>query len=192
MKTIKFLADSINFMKANGTPANITVGTFKIESRGSLHFWAGQTGTFETCSLSFEIEFRPDHIQKLIDMGVKIDFNTIKSSMSAGSPYFKTGRDAIKQGRYYSRTGGVAENWLIASAKCGLDTLLKLDAFCRDNHLHHISIHNDTCTGWNKAKYPYIEPKKSLFYKNVRKNLAAKSKKYADLLPIEKLALSIK
>lgn len=191
MKTIKFLADAISLMKTNGTPANITVGSFEIKSKGSLHFWAGKTGTFDNYTLSFDLEFRPDHIQHLLNMGVVINFNTVVSSMSAGSPYYKTGRDAIKQGRYYTRTGGVAENWLKASAQCNIATLLQLDSVCRDNHLNEIAIHNDTCTGWAKKRF-YVEPKKSIFYKNVRKNITAKSKKYTDLLPVEKLALTIK
>lgn len=192
MKTIKFLAETINLMKENGTPAQIKVGTFEIKSTGGLHFWAGNTGTFDNYILTFEIEFRPDHIQRLLDLGVKIDFSTVRRSIGTGSPFYKTGREAIKEGRYYQRTGAVAENWLLATGSSSIATLINLDAVCRDNHLHHISIHNDTCTGWTKKRYALPAPGKSLFYKNIRKNIAAKSKKYADLLPIEKLALNIK
>lgn len=190
MKTIKFLADAINLMKANGTPANLTVGTFEIKSRGDLHFWAGRTGTFDNYRLSFKLEFRPDHIQHLIDMGVKIDFNSVARSVGIGSPYYIAGREAIKAGRYYMRGNGACENWLTASATCGIETLLQLDGVCRDNHLNQISIHNDTCTGWAK-KYPVLGASsyKTIFYKNVRKNVSNKKKKHADLLPLEKLAL---
>ena len=80
MKTIKFLADSTKLMIENGTPENISVGTFKIESSGSLHFWAGRTGTFDNYRLSFQIQFRPDHIQHLLDLGVEIDFNSVQMS----------------------------------------------------------------------------------------------------------------
>lgn len=190
MKTIKFLADSINLMKANGTPANITVGTFEIKAKGDLHYWAGRTGTFDYYTLSFKIEFRPDHIQHLIDLGVNLDFNTVASSIGRGSAYYLEGREAIKVGRYYTRGGGRSENWLTASATCDITTLLKLDRVCRDNHLDQISIDNDTCTGWAKKSYSFAEPKKTLFYKKVRKNIAVKSKKHANLLPVEKQALN--
>lgn len=188
MKTIKFLADVINLMKANGTPANVKVGTFEIQSTGDLSFWAGRTGTFDNYTLSFKIEFRPDHIQHLIDMGVKIDFSTVVRSIGTSSRYYYlAGREAIKVGRYYMRGSAYCENWLIADATCGIDTLLKLDNVCRDNHLGKIAIHNDTVTGWGK-KFPEQERQLSSFYKNVRRNIAAKSKK-RDLLPVEKLAL---
>lgn len=191
MKTITFLDDAIKLMQSNGTPANIKVGTFEINSTGSLHYWGGRTGTFDGYRLSFKIEFRPDHIQRLIDMGVILDFNTVASSMSAHSPYYLKGRDAIKIGRYYQRTGGMAENWVTASAQCDITTLTMLDKVCRDNHLDKIAIHNDTVTGWAKERHA-IASKKSSFYKSIRKNIAAKSKKHTDLLPIEKLALTQK
>lgn len=188
MKTIKFLADVINLMEANGTPANVNVGAFEIKSAGSLHFCAGRTGTFDNYTLSFKIEFRPDHIQHLIDMGVRIDFSTVARSISTGSPYYLAGRGTIKTGRYYMRGSAYCENWLIADAACGIDTLLKLDRVCRDNHLDKIAISNDTVTGWGKKIVPSTK-RFSSFYKNVRRNIAAKSKKHGDLLPVEKLAL---
>lgn len=202
MKTIKFLADSIQLMKDNGTPAQITVGTFIISSKGSLHFWAGKTGTFDRYTISFQIQFRPDHIQRLIDLGVRIDFDSVlMADLSPTAKRFKAGREAIKQGRYapYYYMGdpskgqtGVVENWLTANATCDISTLIQLDNVCRDNHLHHVAIHNDYVTGWGKKRIELPQPKPSSFYKAVRKNIANKKKKEADLLPVERLALLTK
>lgn len=154
MKTINFLSQSLKLAKQIGTPANISVGTFKIDCTGSLHFWAGRQGTFDNYSLKFQLQFRPDHIQMLINLGVKINLKSAKmSGLSEKALRFKSGRDAIKQGKYapYYYMGnpdnnvtGMIDNWLLADASCNIETLEKLNAICRDNHLHHIAIHNDT------------------------------------------------
>jgi hypothetical protein len=194
MKTIHFLANALKLAQENGTPANIKVGTFEIESKGSLHFWAGRTGTFDTYKLTFQINFRPDHIQRLFDMGVKIDLNKAERDVSEKSPYYAKGKDAIKRGRYHDNLNknAVYENWLNAPASCSIDTLLKLDKYCRDNHLHHIAIHNDTCTRWAKVRLctNYKKPD-DRFRKLIRKNVHNKRKPHDTLLPIEKRAMNL-
>lgn len=200
MKTIKFLNEAINLMTTNGTPANINIGTFEIKSKGDLHFWAGRTGTFDDYSLLFDIVFTTQHIQLLIEMGVRLNFKTIRTDMSDRSPFYKTGKAAIKNGRYYQRTGCVAENWLRASATCSISTLTQLDKLCRDNHLGEIAIHNDTVlakAGIEMGKKYFsatkIDEKISSFGKMIRKNIHIKRLDTINgtgMLPIEVRAMN--
>lgn len=205
MKTIQFISDAVESMKKVQIPANIEIGTFKVNSKGSLNNWAGNVGTFQSCNISFNLNFRPDHIQNLLDMGIKIDFNTVvMAGISENCLRFKKGREAIKQGRYApyfymgnpeNKQTGVVENWLNANASCSIEVLKKLDAICRDNHRGEIAINNDTClknANWKfKQKYSsQIEIESQ--YKNIkaiRKNTIGKPA--YKLQPIEKRVLKI-
>lgn len=209
MKTIKFIIEAIKLSKTIGTPANIEVGTFKVVSIGSLHHSMGRTGTCDSHKIFFELEFNPTHIQRLLDIGVKIDFNSVKmANISEKSLRFKSGKEAIKQGRYapYYYMGnpkntqtGVVENTLHANASCTVDILASIKDYCRCNHLHHVSIDNY----FELAKYGWvpveriIAPSKAdvnitAFGKMIRKNVTDKRKNTftGGLLPIEKRAMN--
>lgn len=206
MKTIKFLSQTIQLAKTIGTPANIEVGTFKVKSKGLLSFSGGKFGTFDNYRLSFQIEFLPKHIQYLFEMGVEIDLeNCVMANLSPNSLRFKKGREAIKQGNYapYYYFGnpankqiGIVENWLHASASCTIDVLEKLEAFCRDNHLHHLAIHNATILekqGWVLKNRTYAtKPNEKIerIQKLMRKNINEKRKNIKNLLPVEKRAIT--
>lgn len=205
MNTITFISNSIKEMQKLQVPATITIGTITVESRGCLHNWAGRNGNYESSSIKFRLNFRPDHIQNLLDMGVTIDFNTVKmSGLSENAKRFKAGRAAIKQGRYapYYYMGnpdnaitGVIENWLDADATCSPSTLDALDKFCRDNHRNEIAIHNDTVlsgSGWKfKPHYQSNIDISSQYFniKAIRKT--AIGKPACKLLPIQKRVLNL-
>src|ERR1035437_8429863 len=126
MRTINFIEKTAATMLELQIPANVEIGSFKLTSTGSLHNWAGRSGEFNFCEIIFRIQFRPDHIQHLMLMGVKIDLNhCVMAELSPKALRFKQGREAIKQGRYapYYYMGnpenaqtGVIENWLSADA----------------------------------------------------------------------------
>ncbi len=207
MKTIQLISSFVSKMKEINLPANIEIGSFKVNSKGSLSNWFGRTGEFEGCNISFRLNFLTIHIQKLKEMGVKIDLNEVKmSNLSEKALRYKKGRDAIKQGRYapYYYMGnpennqtGIIENWLETSATCSLSTLENLDKFCRENHRNELAIHNTTVlttNGWKIKEHFSSKIKESdLFFnvKSFRKNIADKKKKSFELLPIEKRALNI-
>jgi hypothetical protein len=206
MKTIQFITESINLMQKLQLPAKIEIGTFSVNSKGSLINWAGSTGQFNYAHISFQLKFRPDHIQSLLNYGVKIDFNSVKmADLSKGAKRYKEGRAAINQGRYApyyymgdpeNKQTGVIENWLIANASCDPETLAILDSYSRDNNRNELAIHNDTVlreNGWSfKTKYSnHIEIESQYFnIKSIRKN--AHGKPYQKLQPIEKRVLKIK
>lgn len=207
MKIIEYITKAISQMRELQIPVNIEIGSFKVISRGSLHNCAGRYGEYTDSITKFSIIFRPDHIQRLLNLGVKIDLNNCKmSGLSEKALRFKEGREAIKQGRYapYYYMGnpnnnqtGVIENWLIADASCSPETLYKLKPFSRDNHRDCINIDNDTNNktgGWsNKEHYSsFIKKSDTLFNaKAIRKNIADKKKKGTDLLPIEKRSMNL-
>lgn len=206
MKTIQFITESIQRMKELQIPANIEIGTFKIDSTGSLINWAGKQGEYKYSFIKFRLNFRPDHIQTLLNMGVRIDFDSVvMAGISENAKRFKAGREAIKQGRYApyyymgdpaNKQTGVIENWLYANASCSPSVLAELDKYCRDNHRGEISISNDTQLGWAgwkfKTKYSsqitiesqYFNPKK------IRRN--AINKPANKLQPVEKRLLKLK
>lgn len=205
MTTIQFITESIEKMQQLQVPAKIEIGTFKVDSTGSLHNWAGRRGEYRNSVIKFRLNFRPDHIQALLNLGVQIDFSTVKmSGISESAKRFKEGREAIKQGRYapYYYMGdpannqtGVIENWLDADASCSPSTLRDLDKICRDNHRNQVSIHNDhqlRAAGWKfKIKYPRSIEIESQ-YKNpkaIRKT--AHGKPANTLHPIQKRLLNI-
>lgn len=207
MKTIQLISDCIERMTVINLPATIEIGSFKVTSKGHLHNWAGTKGEYAGSTISFNIEFRPDHIQHLLDIGVNINFDSVvMANLSSKALRFKNGREAIKQGRYApyyymgnpeNRQTGVIENWLIASANCSLSTLKTLDRYCRDNHRDQISIDNDhnlVAAGWKKKeKYATgISILSKNVAKNIRRNVANKKKNLDNLLPIEKRALAQK
>lgn len=206
MKTIQLITKTVANMKEIGIPADMTIGTFNLTSIGSLYNWAGRCGEYHTSVVNFEIQFKPSHIQTLKDMGVVIFLNTaVMSDLSPTALRFKSGREAIKQGDYapYYYMGNpdnqqtaVIENWLNAKAQCSPEVLTKLDAYCRDNHMNHLAIHNNTIlrnAGWIfKTKYPSgiaIESQ----YKNIKAiRITAQGKKASALLPIQKRVLNLK
>jgi hypothetical protein len=204
MKTINFIRDSIQKMNELQIPAEINIGSFKVESRGSLVNWAGRQGEYRSSVIYFRLQFRPDHIQFLFKLGVKIDLQNCKmAGLSPKSLRFKSGREAIKQGKYapYYYQGnpennqtGVIENWLETQATCEPYVLDKLDKICRDNHRDEVSIHNDTVlinAGFiQKIKYSRFISIESQYsnIKALRRN--ANGKKY--LLPIHKRVLKMK
>lgn len=209
MKTIQLIEACIDNMKAINLPADIQIGSFKVTSSGHLINWAGTCGQYEGSQISFNIKFRTDHIQHLLDIGVKINLNeAVMADLSPKALRFKSGRDAIKQGRYapYYYQGnpdnpqtGVIENWLIAPARCSLATLQMLDRYCRDNHRDKIAIDNDTCLaaqGWpKKARYtqaPSICLMSKAVAKSIRKNVADKKKNLSTLHPVERRAIDQK
>lgn len=206
MKTIQFITESIEKMQQLQIPAKIEIGSFLVNSTGSLINWAGRQGEYNHSVIKFRLNFRPDHIQKLIDMGVNIDFASVKmAGISETAKRYKAGREAIRQGRYapYYYMGdpanaqtGVIENWLIADASCSPSTLNELDKFCRDNHRDEVSISNDTQLGWAgwkfKTKYPSCVEIESQ-YKNPKAiRRTAHGKPASQLLPIQKRLLKIK
>lgn len=206
MKTIQFISESIDKMQQLQIPANIQIGTFKVESTGCLINWCGKQGEYNRSKITFTLNFRPDHIQTLMDMGVKIEFNSaVMSGLGTKSKRFKSGREAIKQGRYapYYYMGdpnnaqtGVIENWLNADASCDINVLKQLDKICRDNHRDEISIHNNTVlsgAGWKiKEHYCRTISIESQYFniKAIRRN--ANGKKYESFLPIHKRVLNLK
>lgn len=206
MKTIQFILDSITRMEQLNIPANIEIGTFKVASKGSLINWAGKTGHYDSSVISFQLRFRPDHIQYLLDMGIKMDLNNaVMADLSDKALRFKKGRAAIDQGRYapYYYKGdpnnhqtGVVENWLTAPATCSAAAIKCLDKYCRDNHRDEVAIDNDhniQAAGWNKkatySTYPMMLMSPPVA-KAIRKNVADKNKK--TLLPIEQRAIAQK
>jgi len=203
MKTIKLISACIENMQKIGIPANIEVGTFKIISSGSLINWAGETGHYSGSVITFDLVFRPDHIQTLLKMGVKIDLDGCKmANLSEKAPRFKKGREAIKQGRltpyYYmgnpeNHVTGVVENWLKATATCQPYVLKELDKFCRDNHRDVVYVdnnHNLNEVGWKfPVKYPSAIPAEETFSRAIRRN--AQGKTANQLQPIEKRALKL-
>lgn len=205
MKTIQFISESIDKMQKLQIPANIQIGTFEVKSTGSLINWAGRSGEYNESEITFKLVFRPDHIQTLIGMGVKIDLDKCAmSNLSATAKRFKAGREAIRQGRYapYYYQGdpanqqtGVIENWLETKVKCSIDGLKNLDKFCRDNHRNEIAIHNDTIlavNGWFfKAKYPKESPIESQYFNAKKIRINAQGKKCNQLQPIEKRVLKL-
>ena len=200
MKTIQFITESIEKMRQLQVPAQIEIGTFKVDSNGSLINWAGRNGEYNYSTIKFKICFRPDHIQTLRNLGVKIDFESVKmSGLSENAKRFKAGREAIKQGRYANyyymgdpanRKTGLIENWLDAYANCSPNTLKDLDKYCRENHRNQISIDNDhqlRAAGWKfRVKFSsFVEIESQ--YKNpkaIRKT--AHGKPESQLLPIQK------
>lgn len=101
MKTIQLIAKTVANMKEIGIPADITIGTFKLASNGSLYNWAGKCGEYRTSIVTFELQFKPSHIQTLKNMGVKIVYDTaVMAGLSDKALRFKSGREAIKQGDY--------------------------------------------------------------------------------------------
>jgi hypothetical protein len=205
MKTIKFIEESIKLMQLLQLPADIKIGTFTIKSTGSLVNWAGKSGEFTHSEIKFTLIFRPDHIEGLKKMGVKIDLKNCKmNNLSPTALRFKSGREAIKQGRYapYYYEGnpnnaitGVMENWIDAPASCSLSTLLVLDDFCRENHRNELALHNDTVlatNGWrSKTKYSQSIPIESQYHNIKAIRINAHAKKYENLLPIEKRVLKM-
>lgn len=206
MKTIQLLAKTVANMREIGIPADMTIGTFKLTSNGSLRNWAGRRGEYHTSTVTFELQFKPSHIQTLKNMGVKIDYDTaVMAGLSDKAPRFKSGREAIKQGDYapYYYMGnpdnnqtGVVENWLNATAQCSPVVLEKLDAFCRDNHMHHVAIHNNTVlsnAGWVfKTKYSSAVGLESQ-YKDIKAiRRTCQGKPASTLLPIQKRVLKLK
>jgi hypothetical protein len=200
MKSIEFLIESEKLMRKINIPANIKIGTLELNATGSLTNWAGKNGDFVDCVVNFECVFLTTHIQHLLDIGVEIIWNTVRTDNSTNVKATKhaEGREAIKMRRYQTyinqRTGfnsGLAENWLRASARCSIHTLVTLDKYVRDNHRGEIAIHNDFQTGWKKEKYvKRIDFSDTLKYvKNIRRNASLKHKKYADMQPIERRAM---
>lgn len=202
MNTIQFIIASIEKMNALQIPAQIEVGTFKVSGN-----WAGRYNYSQIkFKIKFRLNFRPDHIQKLIELGVTIDFpSVVMADLSPKAKRFKAGRDAIRQGRYApyyyegdpaNRQTGVIENWLNADASCNSLTLSALDNFCRDNHHNEIAIHNDTSLkgcGWRfKIKYPSgiaIESQ----YKNIKAiRKTAIGTPANKLLPIQKRVIKLR
>lgn len=205
MKSIEFITATVAKMQEIGIPANIEIGTFKVSSNGSLFNWAGNMGKFEGAMVSFRLEFKPSHIQHLLDMGVKIDFQSVvMANLSPKALRFKSGREAIKQGDYapYYYEGnpanqqtGVVENWLWADATCTPGVLAQLDKYCRDNHRDQVAMHNNTVlagAGWQfKVKYSSHVPIESQ-YKNIKAiRNTQKGKKANQLLPIQKRVLKL-
>lgn len=207
MKTIQLISEVIERMRAINLPATIEVGSFKVASHGHLINWGGTQGAYISSTISFDISFRPDHIQHLLDMGVKINLKDVAmAGLSPKALRFKSGREAIKQGRYapYYYMGnpnnaqtGVVENWLLAAATCSISTLQTLDRYCRDNHRDKIVIDNDhnlVAAGWKK-KEKYSTGFSILskpVAESIRRNVANKKRKATNLLPIEKRALAQK
>lgn len=207
MKSIQLISACVEKMKQLNIPATIEIGTFKLSSSGHLVNCAGSQGQYDNSLVSFEITFRSDHIQTLIDCGVKFDFNTVvMADLSEKALRFKSGREAINQGRYApyyyrgnpeNRQTGVIENWLNAKATCNVSTLEYIDKYCRDNHRNKVSIDNDhnlVAAGWRKKeKYTkgiFLMSKSTA--KKIRKNVADKKKKIDNLLTIEKRAIEQK
>lgn len=206
MKTIQLITKTVADMKEIGIPADITIGTFKLISTGSLHNWAGRFGEYRTSIINFELNFKPSHIQTLKNMGVNIFFDTaVMAALSASALRFKAGREAIRQGDYApyyymgnpeNKQTAVIENWLNAAAQCSADTLELLDKYSRDNHMHHLAIHNNTVlqnAGWAfKTKYPRGVTIESQ-YKNIKAiRRTAQGKPAGSLLPIQKRVLNLK
>lgn len=207
MKTIQLISACIENMTAINLPATIEIGSFRVASRGHLNNWAGTVGEYLGSTISFNIKFRPDHIQHLLDIGVKINLESaVMADLSEKALRFKSGREAIKQGRYApyyymgnpdNRQTGVIENWLLTTASCSLSTLKTLDRYCRDNHRGEIAIdnyHNLVAVGWKKKeRYAIgVSIMSKIVAKAIRKNVANKKKNIDTLLPIEKRALAQK
>lgn len=206
MKTIQLITKTVANMKEIGIPADMTIGTFKLTSNGSLYKWAGKCGEYRTTVIEFELHFKPSHIQTLKNMGVKILFNTVvMAGLSDQALRFKSGKEAIKQGDYapyyymgnpLNKQTAVVENWLNATARCLPQVLAELDKYCRENHMHHVAIHNNTIlanAGWKiKTKYPSVVTVESQYkdIKAIRKT--AQGKPASVLLPIQKIVLNLK
>lgn len=205
MKTIQLITKTVDTMREIGIPANLTIGTFTLTSYGSLHNWAGRGGDYNSSVVSFDLIFKPSHIQTLINMGVKINLDTaIMSQTSTKSLRFKSGREAIKQGDYapYYYMGnpsnvqtGVIENWLQAKAECSPRVLEKLDQYCRDNHRDHLAIHNNSilqnaCWIFKEKYSRFIDIESQYFnIKAIRKTAHGKPK--STLLPIQRRVLKL-
>jgi len=165
MKTIQLLSKSLLAAQSVGMPATITSGSFKLEVKVS----GPRLQTSYT--LKFRIEFLPQHIEMLMAVGVELDLvNVMMARLSPNAKRFKSGREAILQGRYapYYYMGdpantqtGVCDNWLETDARCTIEVLQKLEAISRDNHLDKICIHNSYVlrkAGMIKDKFIYLTP----------------------------------
>ena len=205
MKTIQLIIETISKMKEIGIPADMTIGTFKVKSNGSLINWAGWGGKYEGSVITFQIQIRPSHIQTLLNMGVKLNLESaVMAGLSEKALRFKKGREAIKQGDYapYYYMGnpnnqqtGVIENWLNMEASCSPETLAKLDKYCRDNHRNQLAIHNNTIlknAGWKfKTKYSNVVEIESQ-YTNIKAiRRTGQGKPASQLLPIQKRVLKL-
>lgn len=177
MKTIKFIATTIEQQQSFQLPAQVQVGTFKVSSTGSLHAWAGRSSSLESTKIQFEIELNPQHIQHLLNLGVVIDLNSVKQQ--------------IREGAYRMVKGGAMDNRITTNAQCNLSTLQSIAKYCRYNHLWHVSIdnwHNLTQAGWkpNQAQ-PLTMPNSVLEHfnrieairKEVRKKFSRSASNYA-------------
>lgn len=167
-----------------------------------------KTGTFvvKNDRVIFQLQCRPSHFQTLLNMGVTIFFETaVMSGLSPKALRFKSGREAIKQGDwapyYYmgnpeNAQTGVIGNILDLKASCSVKTLELLDKYCRDNHEHHLSIHNNTAlrvAGWQfKEHYSSQIPIESQYIniKAIRRTTIGKPA--SALLPIQKRVLNLK
>lgn len=200
MKSIEFIVEAEKMMTKIGIPANIKIGTIELKASGSLINWAGKEGEYKVSEVTFNLNFLTTQIQRLLDLGVKINFQTVvtDNNETVKATKHATGREAIKMGRYQEyinqytgRKTAVIENWLNATASCSVRVLEMLDKYVRENHRNEIAIHNDFVTGWGKNKTSaYVKSSAMMFFaKEIRKNIADKKKKYSELLPIEKRAL---
>lgn len=206
MKTIELIKSMIEQMEKLQIPANLNIGTFEVEGKGTLHNSWGNEGQYIRSDIKFILRFKPSHIQHLLELKVKINLNeAVMADLSPNAKRFKKGREAIKQGNYapYYYMGdpenyqtGVIDNWLDAPASCDLPTLLRLNEYCRENHRDKLCLHNDTVlknAGWNldKIKYNKEIPIESQYF-NIRAiRIHTQGKKANTLQPIEKRVLNM-
>lgn len=203
MKTITMLTEIATTMERHQLPATVQVGSIELSGRGYIHNAWGRAGRLEGMSISFTLRCRPDHLHNIIKLGVTIDFaSAVSADVSPASHLFRSGRAAIKAGRYLpyhhmgdpsQRVKAYAENWLDFRATCDIATLQCLNTYCRDNERAKVSICNDhdlaAAGGWTFARR-YEKPRPMLISSAIAKKLRAKgnAKKWQGLLPIEQRA----
>ena len=81
MKTIQFIIEAIKKMEKLCVPADINIGTFKVTSTGNLYNYSGNRVEYKNSIVTFSIEFKPSHIQNLINLGKKSIYCLFKKEL---------------------------------------------------------------------------------------------------------------
>lgn len=137
MRTIDYISEAIGQMQKFNIPAQIKIGTFAVNSSGSLYNWAGYNGKFETAEITFELECTTKHLQYLLDRGIRIDLTSI-----------------------HNKVGRPNGNQITTTAAATLSALQSIRKYCRFNHLNHVSIdnwHNLQQAGWKQKEKPIAQ-----------------------------------
>lgn len=202
MKTIETIIQSVAIMERNKITGKLIIGSFE------TFVFADSLKKNQTTKsvVTFDIVFRPDHIQKLLESGIRIDFEGAGMyNLSETAPRYLRGRAAIKQGRYCpyyymgnpgNRVTGLVDNWLISTVTCSVDSLSSIKMFARENYLDVFFIDNDFCLnkkGWNKPPFAGFDPRvrTESQYKNLKAlRRTTQGRSPSSLLPIQKRVLN--